>query len=262
MEKNELITTITKEVMKRLSDEQSSSKQDSASGGTTSAMGAVDLAQYIDHTILAPDATEQAVDKVCEEAIQYQFKSVCVNSSRVAYVTSKLQRSGVAVCSVVGFPLGAMVSRAKAFETRQAVDDGAKEIDMVLNVGALKSGDLKTVESDIRAVRRATRGTTILKVILETCLLSDAEKVLACEISKKVGADFVKTSTGFSKGGATVEDIALMRRAVGPDLGVKASGGIRDASKALAMIQAGATRLGTSSSVAIVTGGAQGKSGY
>lgn len=224
-------------------------------------MAFADLAQYIDHTILAPDATEQALDKVCQEVIQYQFKSVCVNSSRVAYVAGKLQRSGVAVCAVVGFPLGAMDSRAKAFETRQAIDDGAKEIDMVLNIGSLKSGDLKTVEKDIRAVRRATRGTTILKVILETCLLSDAEKVLACEISKKAGADFVKTSTGFSKGGATVEDIALMRRTVGPDLGVKASGGIRDASKALAMIQAGATRLGTSASVAIVTG-AQGKSGY
>ena len=257
MEKNELITTITKEVMKRLSDEQGSQK----SVATSPAIASSDLAQYIDHTILAPDATEQAVDKICQEAIQHQFKSVCVNSSRVAYVAGKLQRSGVAVCSVVGFPLGAMDSRAKAFETRQAVDDGAKEIDMVLNVGALKSGDLKTVEKDIRAVRRATRGTTILKVILETCLLSDAEKVLACEISKKAGADFVKTSTGFSKGGATVEDIALMRRTVGPDLGVKASGGIRNASKAMAMIQAGATRLGTSASVAIVTG-AQGKGGY
>ena len=252
MEKNELITTITKEVMKRLSDEQGSQKQACAPCGTTVSMASVDLAQYIDHTILAPDATEQAVDKVCQEAIQYHFKSVCVNSSRVAYVAGKLQRSGVAVCSVVGFPLGAMDSRAKAFETRQAIDDGAKEIDMVLNVGALKSGDLKTVEKDIRAVRRATRGTTILKVILETCLLNDAEKMLACEISKKAGADFVKTSTGFSAGGATEADVALMRQTVGSEMGVKASGGIKDFKTAVAMIEAGANRIGAGAGVTIV----------
>ncbi|PID56587.1 deoxyribose-phosphate aldolase [candidate division KSB3 bacterium] len=260
MEKNELITSITKKVMQRLSaaqDLQAASRYCEAAD----TMGSADLAQYIDHTILAPDATEEAVGKICSEALQYHFKSVCINSSHVAYVSGKLQRSGVQTCSVVGFPLGAALSQAKAFETRQAIADGAGEIDMVLNIGALKSGDVKTVEDDIRAVRRATRGTTILKVILETCLLTDAEKVLACEISKNAGADFVKTSTGFSKGGATVEDIALMRRAVGPEMGVKASGGIRDASKALAMIHAGATRLGTSASVAIVTG-VQGKSGY
>ena len=215
---------------------------------------AAELAKYIDHTLLKPDASQAAIDKVCEEAIQYKFKSVCVNSTWAPYVAKKLQRTGVLVCSVVGFPLGAMESRAKAFETRQAIEAGAREIDMVINVGALKSGDLKTVEEDIRAVRRATRGTTILKVIIETCLLKDDEKVIACELAKKAGADFVKTSTGFAGGGATVEDVALMRRTVGPDMGVKASGGVRDYETAIAMINAGATRLGTSSGVAIVTG--------
>lgn len=266
MDQNALVDKITKEVIKRLSEELS--KKNTTIGNFAKA-GAnppfkavpVNLAQYIDHTLLKPDASQAAFDTLCEEAIKYKFKSVCVNSSRVAYVTRKVQGTGVLVCSVVGFPLGAMESRAKAFETRKAIEEGAKEIDMVINIDALKSGHLKIVEEDIRAVRRATRGTTILKVILETCLLSDAEKILACEISKKAGADFVKTSTGFSTGGATVEDIALMRRTVGPEMGVKASGGIGDFAKAMTMIDAGATRLGTSSSVAIVTG-TQGHSHY
>ena len=256
MERNELIQQITKDVMQQLS-KQPDTQEKSCCGncaGQQPAIPSAELAQYIDHTLLKPDAVQADFDKLCDEAIKYQFKSVCVNSWRVAYVTKKLQRTGVAVCSVVGFPLGAMDMRAKAFETRQAIENGAKEIDMVINVDALKSGDLHTVEEDIRAVRRATTGTTILKVIIETCLLKDQEKVLACEIAKKAGADFVKTSTGFSSGGATVEDIVLMRRVVGPNLGVKASGGIRDYAKAAAMIQAGATRLGTSASVAIVTG--------
>jgi deoxyribose-phosphate aldolase len=261
MDQNELIEKITKEVMKRLRAELE--RQSSSRGETEQKtfIAASELAKYIDHTLLKPDIPLTAFDKLCEEAIKYGFKSVCVNSSRVPYVTKKLQGTKVLVCSVVGFPLGAMDSRAKAFETRRAIEEGAKEIDMVINIGALKSRDLKTVEEDIRAVRRATRGSTVLKVILETHLLTEDEKVLACEIAKKAGADFVKTSTGFSGGGATVEDVALMRRVVGPKMGVKASGGIRDYATAIAMINAGATRLGTSSSVAIVTG-AQGQSNY
>lgn len=263
MDQNALIDKITEEVMKRLSEELSKKDTTFAKAGRNLPSRAVPVAfaQYIDHTLLKPDASQAEFDTLCEEAIKYKFKSVCVNSGRVAYVTRKVQGTSVLVCSVVGFPLGAMESRAKAFETRKAIEEGAKEVDMVINIDALKSGHLKIVEEDIRAVRRATRGTTILKVILETCLLSDAEKVFACEISKKAGADFVKTSTGFSTGGATVEDVALMRRTVGPEMGVKASGGIRDFAKAMTMIEAGATRLGTSSSVAIVTG-TQGQSHY
>jgi deoxyribose-phosphate aldolase len=264
MDHNELISTITSEVMKRLQAElEKRSIQPGTTGGGGKFTGAdpASLAKYIDHTLLRPEATLPQFDKLCDEAKQYKFKSVCVNSCRVPYVVKKLQGTGVLVCSVIGFPLGAMDSRAKAFEARRALEEGAKEIDMVINVGALKSLDLKTVEEDIRAVRRATRGTTILKVILETTLLSNEEKGFACEIAKKAGADFVKTSTGFSGGGATVEDVALMRRVVGPKMGVKASGGIRDYPIAIAMIQAGATRLGTSASVAIVTG-AQAQSGY
>ncbi|HVP20063.1 MAG TPA: deoxyribose-phosphate aldolase, partial [Spirochaetia bacterium] len=180
--------------------------------------------------------------------------AVCVNSCRVAQVARKLQGTDVKVCSVVGFPLGAMTSRAKAFEAREAISDGASEIDMVINIGLLKSGDYHGVEEDIRAVRRATRATTILKVIIETVLLTQDEKVLACELAKKAGADFVKTSTGFLGGGATVEDISLMRRVVGRDMGVKASGGVRNYKTAVAMIGAGASRIGAQASVAIVTG--------
>ena len=256
MDQQELIEKITKEVMQRLTAELGRQTSKAAGEKTTSGskITAAEMAKYIDHTLLKPDAPQAAFDKLCEEAIKYKFKSVCINSSRVPYVTKKLQGTGVLVCSVVGFPLGAADSRSKAFETRRAIEEGAKEIDMVINVSALKSRDLKTVEADIRAVRRATRSTTILKVILETCLLTDDEKVLACEIAKKAGADFVKTSTGFAGGGATVEDVALMRRVVGPKMGVKASGGIKDYATAVAMINAGATRLGTSASVAIVTG--------
>jgi deoxyribose-phosphate aldolase len=217
-------------------------------------MTASKMAQYIDHTLLKADAHQSAFDKLCDEAAQHQFKAVCVNSCRVAYVAEKLEGSGVEVCSVVGFPLGAMETLAKAFEASQAVGDGATEVDMVINVGALKSGDLKTIEDDIRALRKATEGSTALKVIIETCLLTEEEKILACEISKKVGADFVKSSTGFSTGGATLEDIALMRKVVGSDMGVKASGGIKDFDTAFAMINAGANRLGTSSGVIIVEG--------
>jgi deoxyribose-phosphate aldolase len=213
---------------------------------------AAQMAKYIDHTLLKPDATIDAVAKLCAEAIAYGFKAVCVNSGHAAYIAGKLQGTGVAVCTVVGFPLGAMQMRAKAFEAENAIAEGASEIDMVLNIGALKSGDRRAVEADIRAVRQAAAGPIVLKVIIETCLLTAEEKVQACKIAKNAGADFVKTSTGFSSGGATVEDVALMRKTVGRQMGVKASGGIKDWSTAAVMIRAGASRIGTSSGIAIV----------
>jgi deoxyribose-phosphate aldolase len=215
-------------------------------------MSASEMSQRIDHTLLKPEAIESAFDLLCSEALQYGFKAVCVNSARVAYVSEKIAGSAVAVCAVVGFPLGASHPAAKAFEAAKTIEDGASELDMVLNVGALKEGDLKTVEADIQAVRQAAAGPIVLKVIIETCLLTGPEKEMACEIARNVGADFVKTSTGFSSGGATVEDVALMRRIVGPEMGVKASGGIKDWETAAAMIAAGADRLGTSSGVVIV----------
>ena len=215
-------------------------------------MSASEMAQRIDHTLLKPEASQSLFDRLCSEALQYGFKAVCVNSAWAAHVAQKVRGSTVAVCVVIGFPLGATHRAAKAFEAERAIEDGAAELDMVMNIGALKGGDLKTVEADIRAVRRAAAGSTVLKVIIETCLLTDAEKIRACEIAKNAGADFVKTSTGFSGGGATVEDVALMRRIVGPEMGVKASGGIKDWPAAAAMINAGADRLGTSSGVVIV----------
>jgi deoxyribose-phosphate aldolase len=219
-------------------------------------MTGAEMAQYIDHTLLKPEANRTALDRLCEEAVLRGFKAACVNSGWVGYVAEKLKGSNVAVCSVVGFPLGAMGSPAKAFEARQAVADGAQELDMVLNIGALKTGDLKTVEQDIQAVRREANRPVILKVIIETCLLTNDEKVRACEIAQNAGADFVKTSTGFSTGGATPEDVILMRKTVGPRMGVKASGGIKDFETAAALIAAGATRIGAGAGVAIV-GGAQ-----
>ena len=220
----------------------------------TSKMTAAEMARYIDHTLLKPEATLPAFDQLCEEAVQHGFKAVCVNSSWVSYVAEKLKGTPIAVCSVVGFPLGAMHRRAKAFEARQAVEDGARELDMVLNIGAMKAGDLKAVEADILAVRRAAEHPVLLKVIIETCLLTTDERVKACEIAQNAGADFVKTSTGFSAGGATLEDVALMRKTVGPAMGVKASGGIKDFATAAAMIAAGATRIGAGAGVAIVGG--------
>ena len=216
-------------------------------------MTAADMAKYIDHTLLKAEATQTAFDRLCEEAKQFQFKAVCVNSGRVSYVAKKLKGSGVLVCSVVGFPLGAMDSQAKGFEAKRAMEEGADELDMVINIGALKSGDLHTVEEDIKAVREVAGSATVLKVIIETCLLTDEEKVIACTVAKKSGADFVKTSTGFSTGGAGVEDVALMRRVVGPKFGVKASGGIKDFATASTMIAAGATRIGAGAGVTIVT---------
>jgi deoxyribose-phosphate aldolase len=219
---------------------------------TNKTISAAEMAQYIDHTLLKPDATLDALTKLSAEAISYGFKAVCVNSGNVADMAGKLQGTGVAVCTVVGFPLGAMQTRAKAFEAENAVAEGAAELDMVLNVGALKSGDLKAVEADIKAVRKVAESPIVLKVIIETGLLTAEEKIKACEVTKNAGADFVKTSTGFSGGGATVEDVALMREVVGPKMGVKASGGIKDWSTAVAMIKAGANRIGTSSGIVIV----------
>lgn len=257
MEKNELIERITKEVMQRLDEKlKSQGNIDKGSGKPQSStqISPAELAGYIDHTLLKPEAIESQFEQLCSEAVKYKFKSVCVNSSWVPFVAKKLRGSGIIICSVIGFPLGGMDTRSKAFEARSAIANGATELDMVINVGALKSGNLKLVEEDIRAIKRACRSTTLLKVILETGLLTDAEKILACEISKKAGADFVKTSTGFSGSGATVQDIALMRRIVGPNMGVKASGGIKTFDQAVALIDAGANRLGCGSSIAVITG--------
>ena len=209
------------------------------------------IQRFIDHTLLAADATKEKIEKLCKEALEYHFASVCVNSCWVKLASEILSGSDVAVCTVVGFPLGAMDTESKAYEAEKAVADGADEIDMVINIGYLKSGMTSGVLEDIKAVRKATEGK-VLKVIIETCLLSDDEKRTACELSAEAGADFVKTSTGFSTGGATEHDVALMRSVVGDKLGVKASGGIRDYKKAKAMIDAGANRIGASAGIAIV----------
>ena len=215
-------------------------------------MNKSELARYIDHTILKPDAKEGDVIKLCREALEYKFASVCVNASHVKLADSFLHGTEVKVCTVVGFPLGATTKETKAFEAAQAIGNGAAEVDMVINIGALKSGKLESVEEDIKAVADVCKGKALLKVIIETCLLTDEEKVTACELSKKAGANYVKTSTGFSTSGATIEDITLMRRIVGPDMGVKASGGIRNLESALKMIEAGATRIGVSASISIL----------
>ena len=212
------------------------------------------IASYIDHTLLKPESTESKVVQLCKEAAEFKFASVCVNPTWVETAAAELAGSGVKVCTVIGFPLGASTPETKAFETTDAISKGAGEIDMVLNVGALKSGNTDHVKKDIEAVVNAAKGKAIVKVILETCLLTDDEKAIASRLSKEAGADFVKTSTGFSTGGATVEDVKLMRRTVGPDLGVKASGGIRSLEDVEAMIEAGATRIGASSGVKIMQG--------
>ncbi|NOY26704.1 MAG: deoxyribose-phosphate aldolase [Oligoflexia bacterium] len=216
--------------------------------------GSRQLARYIDHTLLKPTATRADIVKVCEEARRYGFASVCINSTWVGLVARLLDGSRVMTVCVVGFPLGAMVTVAKAAETRQAIADGAQEIDMVINIGALKGGDHDRVFDDISAVVDAAAGRPV-KVILETSMLSRDEKIVGCAVSKAAGAQFVKTSTGFGGGGATVQDVALMRAVVGPQMGVKASGGVHSSADARAMIAAGATRIGASASVAIVTGG-------
>ena len=210
------------------------------------------IASYIDHTLLKQDATGEQIDRLCAEAREYGFASVCVNPYYVARCVKNLKGTDVKVCTVVGFPLGATTLETKVFEALQAVASGAQEIDMVMNVCAMKSGHTKAIEQEIQALSAAVEGKAILKVIIETCLLTDEEKNQACRIARRSGADFVKTSTGFSTGGATVEDVALMRKAVGTKLGVKASGGIRDYATAKAMIEAGATRIGASAGIAIV----------
>ena len=211
------------------------------------------LNKYIDHTLLKPDASQEQIATLIEEAKKYDFASVCVNPTWVNFATQALKATDVKVCTVIGFPLGANTPELKAFETSDAIQNGANEIDMVINIGALKSRNFDLVERDIRAVVEAAKGT-LVKVIIETCLLTDDEKVKACQIAQKAGADFVKTSTGFSTGGATVADVALMRKTVGPNMGVKASGGARSYEDALAFIKAGATRIGASSGVAIMEG--------
>ncbi len=259
MNQEELIERITREVLSKLRNVPLSGDGKGDGGPRLReegrpALAPADLAPYIDHTLLKPDACVSMVEKLCEEAVQYRFFSVCINPYWVSYCARKLRGTGVKVCTVAGFPLGASESRSKAFEARNAIENGADEIDMVINVGALRSKDMKVVEEDLRAVKRACRSTTVTKAIIEAFLLSDEEKVSISELIKKAGYDFVKTSTGFAGGGATAHDIALIRRTVGPKMGIKAAGGIRSYEDARIMVQSGATRLGTSSSVKIVNG--------
>lgn len=211
-------------------------------------------AKMIDHTLLKAEATKEQIEKICAEAKQFGFASVCVNPTWVKYCSELLQNTEVLVCTVIGFPLGANTPAVKAFEAKDAIANGAKEVDMVINIGALKDKNYELVQADIAAVVEAVKGSAIVKVIIETCLLTDEEKVKACELSVAAGADFVKTSTGFSTGGATAEDIALMRKTVGSDLGVKASGGVRSLEDMKKMVEVGATRIGASSGVAIMNG--------
>jgi len=211
------------------------------------------IAQYIDHTLLKPEATRAEIVKLCREALDNRFYSVCINPSYVRTAVEELKGSAVKVCAVIGFPLGATTTAVKAFEAGEAVENGAAEVDMVIHVGALKTGNEQYVRDDIFAVVRAAKGKTV-KVIIETGLLSNEEKVLACRLAKEAGAHFVKTSTGFGPGGASIADVQLMRETVGPEIGIKASGGVRTPEAARQMIEAGATRIGTSSGVVIVKG--------
>ena len=225
--------------------------------------GNADLARYIDHTLLRPDAVAADVDKLCDEAAAHRFASVCVNPAWVRRAAERLRGTGIAVASVIGFPFGATPAEVKVFEARRAIADGATEIDMVINVGALRSGMTDLVRDDIAAVAGACHeGGALCKAIIETALLTDDEKVTACRLAQQAGADYVKTSTGYASGGATVADVELMRRTVGPEMGVKASGGIRTAEDVRAMIAAGATRIGASAGVKIVTGGESGPGRY
>ncbi|MBP2072698.1 deoxyribose-phosphate aldolase [Thermoanaerobacterium butyriciformans] len=216
----------------------------------------MDIAKMIDHTLLKADATDIQIKKLAEEAIEYGFASVCVNPCHVKYVADILKNTDVKVCTVIGFPLGANTVETKVFEAKEAILNGAHEIDMVLNIGKLKFGDYDYVKNEIEAVTGAAKsfGDIIVKVILETCYLSDEEKIKACKITVDAGADFVKTSTGFGSGGATVHDVKLMRKTVGENFGVKASGGVRTAEFAKEIVEAGANRIGTSSGIQIVKG--------
>ena len=221
-----------------------------------------ELANIIDHTLLKADATNEEIVKLCAEAKEYNFASVCVNPSMVKLASEELKDCDVDVCTVIGFPLGATTSEVKAFETRNTIENGATEVDMVINIGKLKDRDLEYVKNDIQAVVDAAKGKALVKVIIETCLLTDEEKEIACKLSKEAGADFVKTSTGFSTGGATAHDIALMRKTVGDKMGVKASGGVRTKEDAMTMVENGATRIGASASIAIATGQKRETQGY
>lgn len=217
------------------------------------------VASIIDHTVLKAEAGPEDIRKICREAIDNGFASVCINPCYVALAAEELKGSKVKVCTVIGFPLGASTSEAKAFEAKRAIEQGAGEVDMVINIGMLKAGNYDYVREDIIAVVNAAKDKALVKVIIETCLLSNDEKVAACNLSKEAGADFVKTSTGFSKWGAKIEDVKLMRESVGPEMGVKASGGVHDFEDALKMIEAGATRIGASSSLKIVGKSNEGK---
>lgn len=221
----------------------------------------MEINKFIDHTILKAAATKEDVKKLCDEAKEYGFYSVCVNGANVEYAFSQVKDSDVKVAAVVGFPLGAMATDTKVFEAKKAIEDGASEIDMVINIGALKDKDYGLVENEIRKIKEAI-GSNVLKVIIETCYLTDEEKVKACELSVNAKADFVKTSTGFGTGGATFEDVELMKKTVGDKAEVKASGGVKDLETAKKYVELGATRLGTSSGIAIVTGLESGKTGY
>lgn len=246
MDIEKLIAEITDEIYNKVS---SDARFEEKCGSPS-----VNLAKYIDHTLLKADASKEQIIKLCAEAREYKFASVCVNPGYVPLASKELSGSGVKTCCVIGFPLGATSTEAKVQETIDSIRNGADEVDMVIHIGAVKSGNWVYVKKDIEEVVIAARGKALVKVIIETCLLTDEEKVKVCAISKMAGADFVKTSTGFSTGGATVEDVKLMRQTVGPDMGVKASGGVRDYKTAMAMIEAGANRIGTSNGITIVKG--------
>ncbi len=255
MEISKLIESITQEVLKELGESGVSNFR----GIDTKEVlpNGVDinhLASTVDHTVLKPETSRKTIEKFCKEAIEWKFASVCVNPTHVKLAASLLKGTDVKVCTVIGFPLGANTSFVKAAETRDAIANGAQEVDMVINIGALKDGDYDLISRDIKAVVDAAAGQAKVKVIIETCLLTEQEKIKACLLAKSVGADFVKTSTGMSTGGATVEDITLMRKTVGPQMGVKASTGVNDREIALNLIRAGATRLGTSKGMIIQTG--------
>ena len=247
MDINEIIRQVTEEICSKYGAQ---TQTPAAGDGYTPA----DMAKYIDHTYLKPEASVNEIRKICDEAKKYHCASVCVNPSYIQYVAQQLEVSGVTPCCVIAFPFGTSTPEAKAFEASDAASKGAREIDMVINVGAIKSGDWLLVKRDIEGVVNAVKGRAKVKVIIEACLLTDEEKVKACTVAKLAGAAFVKTSTGYSTGGATVEDVRLMRETVGPEMGVKASGGVRTYDDAIAMLKAGANRLGCSSTMKIVSG--------
>lgn len=247
MDINEIIRQVTEEICSKYGAQ---TQTPAAGDGYTPA----DMAKYIDHTYLKPEASVNEIRKICDEAKKYHCASVCVNPSYIQYVAQQLEGSGVTPCCVIAFPFGTSTPEAKAFEASDAASKGAREIDMVINVGAIKSGDWLLVKRDIEGVVNAVKGRAKVKVIIEACLLTDEEKVKVCTVAKLAGAAFVKTSTGYSTGGATVEDVRLMRETVGPEMGVKASGGVRTYDDAIAMLKAGANRLGCSSTMKIVSG--------